>query len=133
MSQENVEIMRKAMEAFDWGDRDAWLLLHDPEFEFRADPEWPESGAVRGREAAWDFGVKLTDAWEPDPFEIVEVIDAGGDRLVARFRRRVQGKASGIANVLDYWAVSTFRRGRVLSQHWFANRAEALEAAGLSE
>ena len=133
MSQGNVEIARKAMEAFNRRDRDAWLLLHDPEFEFRADPEWPESETVHGREAVWDFVVGLTDAWERDDFEMVEFIDLDHGKLVARFRRPVQGKASGVADVLDYWCVTTFRRERVLSQDWFANRAAALEAVGLTE
>ncbi len=133
MSAENVEIMRKVMEAFNRGDRDAWLLLHDPEVEFRADPKWPESETVRGREAVWDFVTTLSNAWEQDDFAMAEVIDTDADMLVARFRRPVRGKASGIADVLDYWCVVTFRRGMVLSNHWFASRAEALEGAGLSE
>ena len=102
MSQENVEIVRQTMDAFNRRDRDAWLALNDPELEFRADPEWPESGTVRGREAVWDFIVNLTDAWEQGAFEMVEVIHAGDDKLATRFRRPVKGKASGIADVLDY-------------------------------
>jgi ketosteroid isomerase-like protein len=121
------------MEAFNRRDRDAWLALNDPEVEFHADPEWPESGVIAGREEVWDFAVGLTDAWEQDAFELIEVIDAGDDMLVARYRRPVQGKASGIADVLDYWCVHTFRRAKLLSHEWFASRAEALEAAGLSQ
>ena len=133
MSEENVEIARTAMEAFNRRDRDAWLALHDQELEFRADPEWPESGTVHGREAVWDFAVGLTDAWEQDAFEMVEVIDAGDDKLAARYRRSVQGKVSGITDVLDYWCVHAFRGGKMLSHEWFADRSAALESAGLSE
>ena len=133
MSEENVEVLRKMMDAYNRRDRDTWLLLHEPEFEFRADPEWPESKTVRGREAVWNFVVGMSDAWEPDDFEMAEVLVAGGEKLVARFRRPVRGKASGVADVLDYWAVTTFRGGRILSQEWFADRPNALEAAGLPE
>ena len=77
--------------------------------------------------------MRLTDAWEQDDFEMVEAIDAGDDKLVARYRRPVRGKASGITDVLDYWCVGTFRWGGCSGQEWYANRAEALEAAGLSE
>ena len=121
------------MEAYNQRDRDTWLALNDPEVEFRADPEWPESGIVDGREAVWDFVVGLADAWEPDDFEMVEVVEAGDDMLVARYRRPVRGKASGIADVLDYWCVQTFRRGQLLRHEWFASRPEALEAAGMPE
>ena len=48
-------------------------------------------------------------------------------------RRHTRGKASGAAVPFDYWAVVKFRRGRMFRMDWFADRAEALEAAGLSE
>ncbi len=35
--------------------------------------------------------------------------------------------------MLDYWCVMTFREGKVLGTYWFATRAQALEAVGLSE
>ena len=125
--------MLGVMEAYNRRDRDAWLALHDPAFEFRADPEWPESETVRGREAVWDFVVSMGDAWEPDDFELVEFIEVADDKLVGRFRRPVRGKASGVADVLDYWAVTTFGRGRVVRQEWFADRSKALESVGMSE
>ena len=133
MSQENVEISRRVMEAFNRRDRDAWLALNDPDVEFRAAPEWPEAETVSGREAVWDFIVGLTDAWEQDDFEMVEFIHAGDDKLVARYRRPVRGKASGVTDMLDYWTVGTFLLGRIVRQEWYANRADALEAAGLTE
>jgi ketosteroid isomerase-like protein len=33
----------------------------------------------------------------------------------------------------NYWVVVTIRQGKIVREHWFADRAEALEAAGLSE
>jgi ketosteroid isomerase-like protein len=133
MSQGNAEIVRQAMEAFNRRDRDGWLRLHDPGVEFQADPGWPESETVRGREAVWEFIAALVEAWEPSDFEMEEVIDAGSDRLLARFTRPVQGKTSGIADVLDYWCVFTFRAGKIVGTRWFATRPQALEAVGLSE
>jgi ketosteroid isomerase-like protein len=127
----NVEIARTAMEAFNRGDREAWLAAHDPDAGFRADPEWPESESVEGREAVWDFLVDLTDVWEQDPVELIEVIEISDDKLAARFRRPTRGKASGIADVLDYWSVITFSEGRILRYEWFATRAKVLEATGL--
>jgi ketosteroid isomerase-like protein len=40
---------------------------------------------------------------------------------------------SGAEVEFNYWCVVTFRQGRIVREHWFADRAEALEAAGLSE
>jgi ketosteroid isomerase-like protein len=131
MPSDSVEIVRTAMDAFNRHDRHTWLGLHDPDVAFRADPEWPESESVEGREAVWDFLVSLTDVWERDAVELVEVIDVADNRLAGRFRRPTRGKASGIADVLDYWSVFTFRHGKILGYEWFASRAKALEAAGL--
>lgn len=132
MSQENVEIMRRASEAINRRDREAWLALADPGAEFRADPRWPESEIVRGREAVWDMMVSIVDTWEQGPWvESAEVIDAGDDRLVVRFKRPVRGRASGVETEFDYWWVGTFRSGRIVRNWWFADRTSALEAAGL--
>jgi hypothetical protein len=45
----------------------------------------------------------------------------------------VRGDGSGADVEIDYWAVVTFRNGKILRNHWFSDREEALEAAGLSE
>ena len=80
MSQENVEITRRIMEAFNRRDRDAWLALNGPEVEFRAAPEWPESETVGGREAVWEFIVGLVDSWEPGKASREEALEAVGLR-----------------------------------------------------
>jgi hypothetical protein len=58
---------------------------------------------------------------------------AGTNKIVANQRREMRGKASSAGVVWSYWVVFTFRKGRVLRFEWFANRAEALQAAGDSE
>jgi ketosteroid isomerase-like protein len=49
MSQENVEIVRAATEAFNRGDLEAWLADADPEIEWHVLPEAPDPGPHRGR------------------------------------------------------------------------------------
>ncbi len=131
MSQENVEVQRRVLEAVNRGDKDAWLPLNDPGLEFCTDPGWPEASTVRGREHVWDFVMSLNEAWEPGDMHMTEVIDAPGDALVARYRRTVTGRTSGASNELDYWCVTTFREGKILRNDWFVDRDEALQAAGL--
>jgi ketosteroid isomerase-like protein len=38
MSQENVETAREAIDAWDRGERAAWLALHDPDYEVCSHP-----------------------------------------------------------------------------------------------
>ena len=63
----------------------------------------------------------------------VELIDAGDDKVVAHMRGEMHGKASGASVAFSYWTVGTVRSGKMLRVEWFADRAEALEAAGLRE
>ena len=133
MSRDNVDAARKALDAFNRRDRAVWLALSDPEFENFPPRDWPESDPIRGYEAVWDFFVEAQDAWEEGPFEYAELIDAGNDKVVADVRREARGKASGASVAWSYWQVVTFRNGKLLRMEWFANRAEALEAAGLQE
>jgi ketosteroid isomerase-like protein len=132
MSQENVETLRQSFEAFDRRDRSAWLASHDQDVEVVTDRYWPEANAVRGRDAAWEFYVKVAEAFERLLARDAELMD-GGDAVVAHQRSDVRGRASGAEVELDYWVVVTFQDGRIVREAWFEDRAEALEAAGLSE
>src|ERR1700736_1782447 len=130
ISKQNVEIVRRAFDAFNRRDKAAWLALCDPELENVPPGDWPESEPIRGREAVWDFYIEGNEPWEESPFEYVELIDAGNDKVVADTRRDVRGRASGVSGAGHYWQVATIRNGKLLRIEWFADRAEALEAVG---
>jgi ketosteroid isomerase-like protein len=125
--------MHRGIDAFNRRDRDAWLALCDPDYETVPSSEWPEVEPIRGAEAAWDFYVEADEPWEGSPYEYVDVVDAADDKVVARMRRDMSGKVSGAGVVYSYWVLVTFRNGKVRRIEWFTGRAEALEAAGLSE
>jgi ketosteroid isomerase-like protein len=133
MSQENVEAVRQSLEAFDRRDRAAWLALRDQDIEVVTSRYWPEADAVRGREAAWEFYVEVAEAFEGLAIGDAELVDAGEDKTLVHHRNDVRGRASGADVEVNYWVVVTFRRRRIVREQWFADRAEALEAAGLSE
>jgi ketosteroid isomerase-like protein len=131
MSQENVELARQAEEALLRRDRDAWFAIHDEDFEIVPIRDWPEGG-VRGREAGWDFHMRILDSFEWVPVE-VERVDAGADKVLVHLRYDARGAGSGAEVELDQWYVATVRDGRFFRLQWFTDRADALEAAGLSE
>ena len=92
-----------------------------------------ESGPIRGSESVWDFFVENQEPWEESPYEYLELIEAGNDKIVTHVRGQMRGKASGAGVAWSMWNVVTFRNGKVLRFEWFADRDQALEAAGLSE
>jgi ketosteroid isomerase-like protein len=127
-----VERFRELQDAFNRRDRAGFLALCDADFENVPSREWPESAPTRGREAVWDFLVQVQEAWDGAVFELGEVVDAPPHRVVANQRARMHGAASGADVDWSFWLVMSFRDGKVVRSNWFADRAEALQAAGLS-
>ena len=134
MSQENVEVVRRWWEGFN-ADGMPPLTLCDAEIQIRNPPDLPVSGLFEGHD-----GVRR---WRDQTFEIVdtawvepeEIVDVHGDGTTVLMLLRVTGTASHTGIKIDYeWAaVWTIRHGKLLRAQGYLNRADALEAAGLSE
>ena len=133
MSQANVDRLQKAIEAFNRRDRAAWLAFADPDLENIPPQEWPESEPIRGREAVWDFYVEAFEPWENGRIGHDEIIDGPNGNTLVEIRGELQGKASGAGVWWSFWQVTTFRDEKAIRISWFHDRADALEAAGLSE
>ena len=132
-AQENAESIQRQSDAFNRRDKVAWLATVDPDAVMVPAHEWPETAPIRGAEAIWDFYVQVDGTWEDGMVEVGEVIEAPGDAIVVHVTRSASGKTSGAPVQFSYWTVTTFRHGKQVRIDWFADRAEALEAAGLSE
>jgi ketosteroid isomerase-like protein len=129
MSQENVENLRQALDAFNRRDKATFLSMCDPDVENFPPPDWPESSPVSGAEAVWDFYVQNNDPWENSPLEYGRFIFPAEDTVAAEVRGDVQGKASGAAVPWSFWQLVTFRNGKAARISWFSDRTAALEAA----
>jgi ketosteroid isomerase-like protein len=131
MSEENVEAVRRTVDAFNRGDRTTWLALRDQDCEIIPVGDWPGPRAIRGGEAGWDF---YRDAVQTLEGRVsAELVDAGPHKVLAHQRHEARGRSSGAEVEVNYWIVITLSEGKILRDEWFVNRADALEAAGLSE
>jgi ketosteroid isomerase-like protein len=131
MSQENVEVVRATIDAWNAGDMDAFSELHDPEVIVQTGENWPERGPYVGREAVMRGFESIREAFDADSLEpISECIDAA-DRVVGRFAWRGAGHGPDASIELTY--VAAPRKGKIHYVEYFWDHAEALEAAGLSE
>jgi hypothetical protein len=142
MSQENVEILRVAIEDFLAGtsesDREDMLRklagVWDAEIELDASdtPVLDISGVYRGIDAVQRFWREWLAAWETNRFEY-ELVDAG-NHVVQLFDLRMRGRSTGIDLPFGKVAwVYKLRDGLVVHQKLYMSHAEALEAVGLSE
>ncbi len=133
MSQENVEIVRRTLEAY-IGDREAFFDFMAEDIEIRPDvSRWPGAKPFRGREEYRRFNADIDQDWEGGArAEIKEVLPAG-DRVVARLDWGGTGRTSGIDLRSSLSVIFTVRDGQISKIEFFFDHAEALEAAGLSE
>jgi ketosteroid isomerase-like protein len=132
MSQEDVEIVRAAFEAWNRGDLDALLALWGEEAEFYPLRAQLEGRPYRGHEGLRRFVAELADEWGEVRFEIDELRDAGG-QVVGSGRFRARGRTSGLDLDVPVGLIGAVRNERIVYGRMFSDPANALEAAGLTE
>jgi ketosteroid isomerase-like protein len=137
MSQDNVEIVREIYERFREGDFRASADLLDPHVvlvlgpEFG--PEFPGGGTYLGAEAVTAYTREnLLGPWADFTMKAEEIL-AVGDSVLVGARQRGVGRTSGAPTELHYFTIWSFRGCKVIRIESFRERAEALEAVGLSE
>ena len=134
MSQENVETLRRALEAFNRGDIDAALEALDVEVEWypAVQPMLGESAVYRGHQGARDLFRELYEVYLEFQIEDAEFQDLA-DRVVVTCRVRARGRQSGAESDSPFGYLFEFRNGAVVRVRAFLDPKEALAAAGLPE
>jgi ketosteroid isomerase-like protein len=138
MSEENVETVRRAYEEFSQQGPDEALIhaFFAPDIVFDVSPaSIPGLGTYRGYEEVLSFfddwfGAFPFEEWEQ---EVEEIIDCGGDRVLALARQRGRGSGSGASADLEFAQLYTLRDGKFVRVDTHVDHKRALEAAGLSD
>ena len=130
MSQENVDVVRRAYEAWNAGDMDAFRELFAPDAIVRLPEGWPEPGPFVGREAVMRHWKQQREAFDADTAEPISDFIDTADHVLVRFVWR--GTGYGPESNMEVTQVITVRKGRVFLLEHFWDHAEALEAVGLS-
>jgi hypothetical protein len=133
MSQENLASwLRRSIDAWSRGDREAWLSEVPPEWEFHTSGVFPGLKPVyRGREGAVELWDAMRGPWKQ--FAIaVERIEAVGDRVLGLVTFSVQGR-DGIEASRQWAYLVSSRDGIPTRTDNFLAWDDALDAVGLSE
>jgi ketosteroid isomerase-like protein len=134
MSHENVDIHRRLQERIDAGDIDGQLEFIHPDIELVGH----DFEVFNGREGWRELDARDHDLFDQWRFEVEEYIDAG-EYLVVVGRPRGTARSSGVRledlDAIEPSAVYLwrFRDGMAIECRECRTKAEALEAAGLSE
>jgi ketosteroid isomerase-like protein len=130
MSADNVEIVRRVLDAANSGDIATVIALHHPDWEGHIAADYPLAGTWRGEEGLIGFMQEWLEAWEEFRVEPQEFID-GGDAVVVDLRYRGRGRGTGM-EITDRWFYAyRLRDGKIIRWQPIADRDEALAAVGI--
>ena|SRR5438067_3462146 len=134
MSQENVEIVRDAFQAFARGGIEALVEYATPDCVFYPDPSWMEQREYRGRDGVVDFHKSQIEAFGDDFAPEVIDIRPVGDRVLVLTEVVGQAQESGVPiRQKAAHVFSDFRGGMIGEDRTFLNWEAALKAVGLAE
>ena len=131
MSQENVEIVRVGMEAWNARDMESLHETYAEDVVTWPPTGWPEAGPFIGRDTVIGQWERMRDSWDDDEVEMLaDYIDAA-DRVVVRMIWRERGH--GPEADAEATGIFTIRNGQIRVAEFFWDHVEALETLGLSE
>src|SRR5690349_816653 len=131
MSQENVEIVRAALDAFVRGDNEGVVSLCDEDIEITQaagiagfpDKQHGHAGVLE----AFDL---WPEQWDDYRIEILRVADLGDHVMVTQMARG-RGKGSGVQVEMPLALLFSIRAGKIAEWGIVNDEADALKAVGL--
>jgi ketosteroid isomerase-like protein len=135
MSQENVEIVQRVLDAWNRQDIQGILSLADPGVEYVNAPEAVEPGTRRGHD---ELATVARTQWEslPDGRQEVDRLHERGNEIISvgRVSRLMPGSDIRLDTpILLSWTIHDGRVTRIEMLGTGPDFTRALEAAGLSE
>jgi ketosteroid isomerase-like protein len=133
MSEENIEVVRAMLEAFNRGDIDHIVAAFTDDCELHEPPEMPDRLATgfRGHEGIreWADNLRRTADVRFEPRDL----RGTGDVIVSEWVGQGRGQASNVPLRWTSFVVLRMRGGKIARGEAFLTLHEALEAAGVPE
>jgi ketosteroid isomerase-like protein len=132
VSQENVEIVRRAMEAYMGNDEATVRELVASDVVRSTRPDQPDVRHHHGYDGMLRASAEWLEAWDEPTFEAVRIWNSGDFVLVAT-RESGRGKISGVPMEHESTFVYTLAEARIVRIQVFGSEDEALKAVGLAK
>jgi ketosteroid isomerase-like protein len=133
MSLENVELVRRGLEAFNSGDIDRILSFTGPDLEIEVPPGLSaEPDTYRGHAGVRRYFQSFDEAMDEVHFQAERFWDAA-EAVVVDVRVTARGKQTAILVEQRAAQLWTIRGGSVIRIRAYASLSEALETIGLAE
>ncbi len=132
MSQENVELLRGALEHFQAeGDFREDLIAPEFVWDMSMFHGWPEQTIYEGVEEARRFIREWTEPFDDWRMEVEAIHDAGEDRVLVILRQHGRSRSTGVPVDMVLGQVYTIRDGIQTRMEMYSDPAEAMKALGL--
>jgi ketosteroid isomerase-like protein len=132
MSRENLQFVRRGLEAWSSGDLEAALAFVPPELEFRTSGLFPGVAPVyQGHDGFKRFWNDFRGLWEEIELVPERLLD-NGERVVVFGRFNARGR-EGITVKREVGVIFTIRDGLAARIETYPSGEQALEAVGLRE
>jgi len=132
MSEADAERIRRAYEV--WNESGPAAVTDQfwaQDAVYREGPGWPDAGVYRGRAAALERMRSLIELVGPIEVRLDELIDVGDGRLIAC--TSMVGEGADAPYTQSFAVLHRLRDGLIVEADYYLDRAQALEAAGLTE
>jgi len=133
MSQSNVELAKRVIDAFNRRDVDGIFECVNPDVEWFPAMSVTFGGGLRGREGIESYVREVGDTWEEYRVVVQDLRDIADERVLAL--SRIEGRGAGSGGLVDaqMGQVFDFRDGRIARVRTYLDHSKALEAVGLEE
>ena len=129
MPSDNIEIVRRAAEAFNEGGAEGVIPFIHPDFEATTPPDLAsEPGTYRGHEGVRYWFDSFDEVMEEIRWDAHE-FHAVGDRVVVEFTLNARGKTTGLEFGQEAVMLWELRDGKVLSIAVYTDLDQAMAAA----
>jgi ketosteroid isomerase-like protein len=134
MLNEDLDVIRRWVEAFNHRDLETLVGLSDPDCEMRPYlAAMIEATTYRGHQGLRAYFEDADAAWDLIRVALREDFREVGDRLVGSVEIYGRARASGLEVRVPVSWVAEIANGTIKRLHAFTSEAEALQAAGLPE
>jgi ketosteroid isomerase-like protein len=133
MPEQNVELHRRAIEAFNAGDVEAFIALGDRQVEFHSLMTTPGGTTYHGHDGVRRYFGDPEDAWGGDFRIEPEAYFGIGEYTLAFLMAHGRGSQSGAPVEMPQTQVARWRDGLCVYFKAYVHREEALKDLGVSE
>jgi len=130
VSEQNVEVVRRALEAFSAGDASAFASLATPDIEWKTGLGAVEGEVFHGHEGVATYFGRLASAWDSFRFVVHEWRDLG-DVVLVLGHLEGHGRGGGVPVQSPVGAVWDLRDGKIWRLRAYLDHDVARRTAGV--